>query len=350
MRGGAAATLLALAALGGAERREPPSFSEFMHASLSIAQLRELDALMGWSSLSDAARVKHFRACDERSAEGEALAASGRCPSLGSAASMLELGAAKPWRSRYAFQSKLLTEDQMSDAITRVQRWDGLTLDPQAAWRSGYLNASGYYEAPYILGYTGPTHAIGGRPSDTATAAATAVATATAGTATATSGAGTDGDGETSAAIAGPGDTDTASATASAVATASATAADTATDGSTDTASATATVRDRGRDLSRSHEFVLRARSRRARSRAQTSDSPRPRRRRRPPTATQPQRPPTPNRITMQRRTTPRPAAPGRRPPRTAGIPPAPSSWVTGRSLIPTRRRMSLRPWATRVR
>ena len=349
MRGGAAATLLALAALGGAERREPPSFSEFMHASLSIAQLRELDALMGWSSLSDAARVKHFRACDERSAEGEALAASGRCPSLGSAASMLELGAAKPWRSRYAFQSKLLTEDQMSDAITRVQRWDGLTLDPQAAWRSGYLNASGYYEAPYILGYTGPTHAIGGRPSDTATAAATAVATATA-TATATSGAGTDGDGETSAAIAGPGDTDTASATASAVATASATATDTATDGSTDTASATATVRDRGRDLSRSHEFVLRARSRRARSRAQTSDPPRPRRRRRPPTATQPQRPPTPNRMTMQRWTIPRPAAPGPPPLRTAGIPPATRRWVTGRSLIPTRCRMRMRSWATRAR
>ena len=155
-----------------------PSFTDFIHMVLGPAQRAELDRLMGWSRMTDAQRMRHFADCERRPERRGG--ADPRCPVLDHPApdaypALLQLQTGKPWRSRFKFQSKILTEDQMKDSITRVQRWDGLMLDPQAAWRSGFVNASAYYEEPYILGYTGATDVVGFRPKVEATSVATDV-------------------------------------------------------------------------------------------------------------------------------------------------------------------------------
>ena len=99
------------------------------------------------------------------------------------APSLLELESSHgaPWKSHYSFKSEVLTEDEVIDAIARVQRWERFMYDPQAAWRSGFINASRFYEWPYILGYTGAAKPGFDRlAEDTSVAAATAQATATA--------------------------------------------------------------------------------------------------------------------------------------------------------------------------
>ena len=104
-----------------------PMFSEFIHAMLSPTQRQHLDGLMGWNSMSDAERMRHFVEC-ERMPKGTA-ARDGKCPVLAPANSagtfpallQLQTKTTKPWRSRFSHQSELLTDDQMKDAITRVQ-------------------------------------------------------------------------------------------------------------------------------------------------------------------------------------------------------------------------------------
>ena len=114
----------------------PLSFSAFIEAALGPAQLARLDEAMRWGSLTEAQRLRYF--ADEEQPM------------------MLELEQRPaPWKSHYSMQSSVLTRPAMEDVITRVQRWEGYMLDPQAAWRSGYINASRYYQPPYILGYMG---------------------------------------------------------------------------------------------------------------------------------------------------------------------------------------------------
>lgn len=82
------------------------------------------------------------------------------------ATTLLQLGLEAPWKSRYKLRSSVLTKEGVHDAITRVQRWEGFMLDPQAPYRSGFLNASFFYQKPYILGYMGRREVVYFPPGD----------------------------------------------------------------------------------------------------------------------------------------------------------------------------------------
>ena len=117
----------------------------FLALEALFAMENERAATEGWGSL---VRCRS-KACGARASRDGTLA-------------MLELGTQVGglWKSEYKFKSVTMTADALKDHITRVHRWEGFMQDPNAPYRSGYLNASYFYQKPYILGYMGKREVV----------------------------------------------------------------------------------------------------------------------------------------------------------------------------------------------